>query len=266
MTTVEEEPLNVVAIIQARMGSRRLPGKVLADLRGRPVLEWVVDAVKRVEGVHQIVVATTTNTEDKAIEAWCDSNKVQCFRGEPLDVLKRYADCAREYRATHVLRITADCPLLDSDTVSTVLRSGLEARADYFSLAGEFPDGFDCEGFGIDALIMANRDAHKASEREHVTPFLKNTENGFVLHHTLFPTEAEHPRLTVDQPEDLAFLRAILEHLFLVKGPVPFETILAALAEEPALGQINGHLVRNEGYQLSTDKDGVRNNLGYLSP
>ena len=255
MLNKELAHLKVVAIIQARMGSRRFPGKVLADLRGRPVLEWVVAAAKRVGGLHEIVVATTTNPEDQEIEDWCVRNGIQCFRGEPLDVLKRYADCAREYQATHVLRITADCPLLDSETVTTVLRQGLEADADYFSLSGNFPDGFDCEGFRLDALIRADSEACKASEREHVTPFIKVESNGFDLCYVQFEMEEANVRLTVDQPEDIHFLEALLDRMSLRMGPVPFKDILATLSGAPQLTKINGHIVRNEGYLHSLSND-----------
>ncbi|MDA8777074.1 glycosyltransferase family protein [Pontimonas sp.] len=256
MAMKEPGPLNVVAVIQARMGSRRFPGKVLADLRGRPVLEWVVDAVQKVEGVHEIVVATTINGEDQAIEDWCEKNGVNCFRGEPLDVLKRYADCAKEYRASHVVRITADCPMLDSETVSTVLRRGLESKADYFGMAGEFPDGFDCEGFSVEALERANREATLQSDREHVTPFLKHASNGLDVFYVQFRTDAADVRLTVDQSEDLDFLESLLELLSLRRGPVQLEKILAALSSAPQLTKINSHIVRNEGYLRSLENDG----------
>lgn len=199
----------MVAIIQARMGSTRFPGKVLADLQGRPVLDWVVEAVKRVDGVDEIVVATTTNSEDQVIEEWCLSEGVNCFRGEPLDVLKRYADCATEYQATHVVRITADCPLLDSETVSTVLMEGLASGADYFGLHGGFPDGFDCEGFTSEALFRAHHEARAPEDREHVTRYFKVNPAFRRLPVSLFEG-LQDLRLTVDYPEDLEFLRLLL--------------------------------------------------------
>ena len=252
----QEEPRNVVAIIQARMGSQRFPGKVLADLAGRPVLDWVVDAARRVEGVDQIVVATTTNEEDGAIEKWCDKSGVDCFRGEPLDVLKRYADCARKYRATHVLRITADCPMLDSEVVSVVLSEGLTAGADYFSLGGGFPDGFDCEGFTSTALYKADELAGRSSEREHVTPYLKEPGAGLVAHYVDFHSEVEWLRLTVDCPEDLDFLRVLLDAMGESVGPILLEDIVNILEEKPEIRNINSHILRNQGYLISLENDG----------
>ena len=224
---------NVVAIIQARMGSTRFPGKVLADLRGRPVLDWVVEAVKRVDGVDEIVVATTTNSEDQVIEEWCWSEGVNCFRGEPLDVLKRYADCAKEYSATHVVRITSDCPLLDSQTVSTVLRKGLESGADYFGLSGGFPDGFDCEGFSTDALLEANREARAPVDREHVTRYFKVNRAFRRFPISLF-SGLQNVRLTVDFPQDLEFLRAVLSAL--QEEKLDSASIIAAAQEVASRG------------------------------
>lgn len=251
----EEEPRNVVAIIQARMGSRRFPGKVLADLAGRPVLEWVVDAVRRVERVDQIVVATTTNEEDGAIEKWCEESGVHCFRGEPLDVLKRYADCAQAFQASHIVRITADCPMLHSATVEEMLRDGLETRADYFFLDGGFPDGFDCEGFTLSTLVRTHREATLDSEREHVTLYMK-------AHPDMFSSSFVQPwkgfesfRLTVDEVEDLTFLSKALEILGESGAPQSAEGVLKVAREIPEIREINSHFKRNEGLQKSIEQE-----------
>ena len=248
---------NVVAIIQARMGSTRFPGKVLADLQGRPVLDWVVEAVKRVDGVDEIVVATTTNSEDQVIEEWCLSEGVNCFRGEPLDVLKRYADCAREYNASHVLRITADCPLLDSETVSTVLMEGLENGADYFGLSGGFPDGFDCEGFTSAALVEANVSSRSASDREHVTPFFKAHPERFVSRGIEIWRGYDQVRLSLDREEDLVLLRKLIA-LGAGLGSernLSGRDYLSLLDKNPHLRAINAHIARNEGYRPAEQED-----------
>lgn len=237
---------NVVAIIQARMGSTRYPGKVLADLQGRPVLDWVVEAVKRVDGVDEIVVATTTNSEDQVIEEWCLRESVNCFRGEPLDVLKRYADCAAKYRATHVVRITADCPLLDSETVSTVLREGLQSGADYFGLDGGFPDGFDCEGFTVKALEKAHSQSTESLDREHVTYFFKRNPDVFVIHPVRIFSGLTQVRLTVDQKEDLDFLGNLLGRVGFEGARPSTSSILSAYASLELKEISNRHIRRNE--------------------
>lgn len=257
MAVVESVPLNVVAIIQARMGSRRFPGKVLADLRGRPVLEWVVDAVKKVEGVHQIVVATTTNAEDKAIEEWCAKHEVSCFRGEPLDVLKRYADCAREYRASHVLRVTADCPLLDPATATSLLELGLASGAHYFALDEGFPDGLDCEGFTLAALCLAETNSKLLSEREHVTPFLRNNPDVITSSFFRIWSGLNGVRLTVDEVADLDFLEKLLLECERDRKSTLVTDALSVLSKNQKLTDINQHIPRNQGYLLSRLGDGL---------
>lgn len=247
--------LNVVAIIQARMGSRRFPGKVLADLRGRPVLEWVVDAIKKVEGVDDIVVATTTNKEDQAIVDWCAGKDVNCFRGEPLDVLKRYTDCAKEYKASHILRITADCPLLDPETVSAVLREGLESGADYFGLAGEFPDGFDCEGFTIQAIVLADKYATTKLDREHVTTIMKSATNQFSKHEVCLFSGLDHIRLTVDESLDLDFLDLVLAKAEF-RGHFPEAKKLLQVVKSLQPNEIlNRGIARNAGLVWSLEQE-----------
>ena len=247
MPSQQPSEQNVVAIIQARMGSTRFPGKVLADLQGRPVLDWVVEAVKRVDGVDEIVVATTTNSEDQVIEEWCLSEGVNCFRGEPLDVLKRYADCAREHSATHVLIITADCPLIHPDTVSRVLRDGLRSGVDYFGLDGDFPDGFDCEGFSVEALERADRCATHLVDREHVTNFFKRSEGTFSRLAVIVHEGFAEVRLTVDYPEDLVFLRLVTEDAPVFADRWNISALVDSIANIPPDSRPNRFAIRNEG-------------------
>ena len=246
----------MVAIIQARMGSTRFPGKVLADLQGRPVLDWVVEAVKRVDGVDEIVVATTTNSEDQVIEEWCLSEGVNCFRGEPLDVLKRYADCAREYEATHVVRITADCPLLSPSTASKVLSEGLRLGADYFALSGGFPDGLDCEGFRAEALFRADSGATLPSDREHVTPYMKKNPSLFRFAGVELWRGLGALRVTIDEPADLFFLRSVLENLPPHGDRPSTDSVLGVLKSREDLRALVAHIPRNEGYARSLKSDG----------
>lgn len=245
----------VVAVVQARMGSKRFPGKVLADLGGYPVLEWVVGAAQRVVGVDSVVVATTTNDEDAAIEAWCHSTGTEVFRGHPVDVLERYADCARQSSATHVVRLTADCPLLDAEVVSKVLSRGLETGADYFCLAGDFPDGLDCEGFTVEALNIAHASATRPSEREHVTPYLKDLANNFRVEEVVLFHSLSDVRLTVDYPADLALLQQIVGTIGLPQREITTEEVLGVLERNPQLSQVNSHIPRNEGYARSLERE-----------
>ena len=246
---------NVVAVIQARMGSTRLPGKVLADLDGRPVLQWVVEAVRKIALVDNVVVATTDLSEDAEIEEWCGNFGVECFRGDSEDVLKRYYDCASHYCATHVVRVTADCPLLDCDISQEVIRCGLDQQADYFYLAGEFPDGLDTEGITIRALASANKRASLRSEREHVTPFIRNRPDDFQV----FPIELfdsyGQVRLCVDYKEDLDLLRKLIKTLKVSGSEVSTQNLLDLLLSDDRLRKINDSFARNSGYLASLAND-----------
>src|SRR5258708_17620781 len=180
----------VVAIIQARMGSSRLPGKSLAEIENRPMLWHVVQRVKRARQVARVVVATSVAPADDAIEKMCRENGVVCYRGSETDVLDRFYQVARTEKAAQVVRITADCPLIDPDVIDRVVRRFQWGDLDYASNAmlRTYPDGLDTEICSFSALERAWHEATKASEREHVSPYLRsesfrtaNVENNSTL-------------------------------------------------------------------------------------
>jgi spore coat polysaccharide biosynthesis protein SpsF len=251
------QPGKCVGIIQARMGSTRFPGKVLADLGGRPVLDWVIRRLTEVKRIDTLVVATSTNPEDDEIEEWCLSQDVPCFRGNSHDVLARFYQCARESSASSIVRITADCPLIEPSLVDSIILAGNCGGWDYFSLGGEFPDGLDCEWFTFSALEEAFRGAALGSEKEHVTRYFFNHPEKFKIG-SVAPFHAlDHVRLTVDEPEDLALLRQIVALLpFDTKG-VLIEDVLHLLAIDKKLRQTNSHVQRNQGLarSLLTDRE-----------
>jgi len=167
----ERKPVTTVALIQARMGSTRLPGKVLAELAGRPVLDWVVAAARAVPGVDRVAVATSDTDRDDPVAAWCADNGVSCHRGPEDDVLERFRGAAKAEEADTVMRLTADAPLLDPEVCGQVLLLLERTGADYASNVEPpcWPDGLDCEAFTFAALETAAREARRPSEREHVT-------------------------------------------------------------------------------------------------
>ena len=247
----------VVAIVQARMSSRRLPGKVLTQLAGSPVLALVVGRLRRATLVDEVVVATSTDPSDDPIGDWCAEGGTRCYRGSLDDVLDRFLGATRASDATHVVRITADCPLIDPDLVDLVIRTTVEQDLDYCGLAGEFPDGLDCEAMSRAVLERAAMEATLPSEREHVTPFLKRpdvpVQRGEVRP---FVGLGQH-RWTLDQPEDLRFLETVLACAG--KDPLTVTTndVLEVLAQDPGLMALNAGIVRNEGYLRSLDEDGA---------
>ena len=247
----------VVAIVQARMSSRRLPGKVLTQLAGSPVLALVVGRLRRATLVDEVVVATSTDPSDDPIADWCAVSGTRCYRGSLDDVLDRFLGATRASDATHVVRITADCPLIDPDLVDLVIRTTVEQDLDYCGLAGEFPDGLDCEVMTRSALERAGVEAMLPSEREHVTPYLKRPDVSIRRGAVRPFTGLGHHRWTLDRPEDLRFLEAVLARSSKDALSVTTEDILAILETGPDLMAMNAGIVRNEGYLRSLGQDGA---------
>jgi spore coat polysaccharide biosynthesis protein SpsF len=248
--------MNVVAIIQARMSSTRLPGKVLMPLAGRPVLAHVVDRVRHAHRVHEIVVATSTDASDDAIQAWCDAAGVACWRGSLHDVLDRYHQAAQAHHADAIVRITADCPALDPTIVDEVVDTFITGGYDFCGLAGEFPDGLDCTVFAASAIARAHREARLPSEREHVGPYIEHHPEWFKNGAVRKFTGLTHHRWTLDEPRDYAFLQAVFSRLYRDGAP-PFgaDEVLALLAREPGLMSLNADITRNAGYLKSLQAD-----------
>lgn len=237
------------------MGSTRLPGKVLAELAGKPVLQWVVEAARKIQSVDHVVVATTERPEDAEIQVWCERFEVDCFRGDADDVLGRYLDCANFFEATQVVRITADCPLLDHEVSERVVRSGIGSAADYFFLDGEFPDGLDTEGFTIEALNTAHRRANLKSDREHVTSYFRTHPQEFQTKPVEILRSAGNVRLTLDHPEDLQFLEKLVRGMQRNGRELSVMQILNYLSEHPNLTKVNDMFTRNAGYYTSLIND-----------
>jgi spore coat polysaccharide biosynthesis protein SpsF (cytidylyltransferase family) len=246
----------VVAIVQARMTSQRLPGKVLADLGGRPVLGWVTSRLALAETVEQVLVATSTDKYDDPVAAWCEQAGFECFRGSLDDVLARFVDAAAHVEAGVIVRITADCPLIDPGLVDQVVQRLLDDELDYCGLGGEFPDGLDCEAMTFGALLRSHDEAGLLSEREHVTPYLKRPGAGFRTGSVEPFVGLQNHRWTLDRPRDLAFLREIVARSEPGPGRPTTEEVLAILASDPSIATLNAGIVRNEGYLQSRDRDG----------
>jgi spore coat polysaccharide biosynthesis protein SpsF (cytidylyltransferase family) len=248
---------HTTAIIQARMGSTRLPGKVLAPVGDRPLLAFVVAAVQAMAGVNAIVVATTTAPADRAVMALAERLGVRGFAGDEEDVLDRYYQAARALGAEAVVRVTADCPLLDPTISSAVVARFHRGDVDYASNCSPrtYPDGLDTEVIAFDALEQAWREAELPSEREHVTPFIWKRLERFRIAAVTGATDLSGLRWTVDEPEDLEFVRAVCERLAPARPPYRMEQILAVLDRAPELGRINTGFRSNEGYARSLERD-----------
>ncbi|MCH7485700.1 MAG: aminotransferase class III-fold pyridoxal phosphate-dependent enzyme [Proteobacteria bacterium] len=235
--------MKVVAIIQARMGSTRLPGKVLADLGGRPALAWTVRAAGAVPGIDRAVVATSEAAADDAVAKWCEGAGVPCHRGPEDDVLARYHMAARAEGAETIMRLTADCPLLDPMVCGEVLMLLEREGADYASNVDprSWPDGLDCEVFTAAALDAAAAEAESPMEREHVTPFIQNRRHRFRILNVTCPVPGlASERWTLDTPEDLEFLAQVIARLPTGDTPPSYMDVVRVLDAEPELRDING--------------------------
>lgn len=241
------------AIVQARAGSSRLPGKVLEDIAGEPMLWRVVERVRRARRVDETVVATSDLPADDAVAALCRSRGVPCFRGSAEDVLDRFHRAAEAFGAGTVVRVTADCPLIDPAVVDRVVDRFRAGDCDYASnvLSPTYPDGLDVEVFSAAALAEAWRNARRPAEREHVTPYIRASGRFRVAEvRSGLDPRAGAMRWTVDQAEDLAFVRAVYARAPRDR-PFGLEDVMDLVRKDPALAGMNAGIPRNEGYYRS---------------
>lgn len=249
-------PLKTVAIVQARTGSTRLPGKVLADLCGRPLLCRVLERLAACPGLDEVLVATTTQPGDAALEPLARAAGAGFFQGPTEDVLERYCLAARQSRAEVVVRITADDPFKDPGVIAELLALYAQGGHDYVSntLARSYPEGLDTEVFSRGALERAHAEAREPFEREHVTPYLWMRPQTFRLRNLSCPRDLSALRLTVDTPADLALARALYTELLPLDRPFLLADIIALLDARPELLALMPDVPRNHGLTLSMEK------------
>lgn len=227
------------------MTSTRLPSKVLLPLAGKSVLQHIVERLSQCNTLDQIVVATSTHQSDNSIENWCKNDQVLFFRGDLLDVLDRYYQAATQFEASAIVRITADCPVIDPKIVDEVVDGYFSGEYDCYSLAGEFPKGLDCQVFSYSALQKAWQEAKSPYDREHVGPFIENNPLLFNIgRYYKFKNLYMH-RWTLDQPEDYEFLKIIFDKLYISEYIFDYNDILSLLRREPKLMKINSKFTQN---------------------
>jgi spore coat polysaccharide biosynthesis protein SpsF len=237
--------MNIVAIIQARMGSSRLPGKVLTDLGGEMVLARVVHRLQPSRQVTKIVVATTSAPPDQVIVEQCERLGVSYFCGSENDVLDRYYQAADTNKADAVVRITSDCPLIDPDLVDQTIDAFKDKGADYASniWPRTYPRGLDIEVFTAAALERAWREAHEPHQREHVTPYFYEHPKSFRLVSVSGKINHSHYRWTLDTREDLELLRAIYSR-FDNRNDFRWYDVIELIQREPELAEFNSQVLQ----------------------
>jgi len=246
MTRSSESSSRTVVIIQARMRSERLPGKVLLPILGRPMLGRQVERLRRCRQVDEIVVAVPDSASDDVLADFVLHEGLRCYRGSETDVLGRYRGAALESQAETVVRVTADCPLIDPAVVDGCVRAFHEGKGSVAYLSNTqrrtFPRGMDTEVFTRDALETAHLEAERDDEREHVTPFIYRRPERFRLGDYWADRDDSRYRLTVDTPADLRLVRAVFEELLPTRPDFELESVVQLLVARPDLVALNAHV------------------------
>ncbi|NOU66731.1 NTP transferase domain-containing protein [Paenibacillus sp. LMG 31461] len=237
--------MKTLAIIQARMGSERLPGKVLLPLGSSIILDYVVSRCQKINHIHEVIVATSKQQQDDAIENWCLQNHVPIFRGSEEDVLSRYYECALPYKPDYVIRVTGDCPFMDYDMANQMVELMQKCPSDMLSIQGEseLTRGLVVEVVSFKALEYMHMNGKEVRHREHVTYYAKEFPSEFQL--TPFYPSAyasnSDLRMTLDTPEDYELCQAIVRHLGEDKK-LPAVEMVTFLKEHPELASINSYI------------------------
>jgi spore coat polysaccharide biosynthesis protein SpsF len=241
---LKKNPKTVI-IVQARMGSSRLPGKILLPVLGKTLLQYELERLKRVKSADEIIVATTTDQKDNAVEKLCKQIGTHVFRGSENDVLSRYFEAAQVAKADIVVRVTADCPLIDPEVVDKAITTFIECKSyPYVSntLERTYPRGLDCEVFSFESLKAANENAKDQVDREHVTPFIKRAALPDHVRNISYTRNLAQHRWTVDTAEDFELIKRIIESLYPIKADFDLLDILKLLEAHPDWMALNAHI------------------------
>lgn len=251
--------MNVVVITQARSGSTRLPNKVLLKIENKTLLQIHIDRIKLAKEVDDIIIATTTKNEDNIIASLSKELNVKCYRGSEEDVLDRFYQTVKIIKPDFVVRLTSDCPLIDPKLLDEVICRAKEENIDYYANIIEelYPDGQDIEVFKFSALEKAWLETNLKSDREHVTPYIRDNSSYkggalFKSNNHGLKQNYNHVRLTVDEPQDLEVIKCIVKVLGFEKD---WKTYADYYLNNSEIKALNNKIIRNEGYQKSIDQN-----------
>jgi glutamate-1-semialdehyde 2,1-aminomutase len=241
-----------IAIVQARMGSTRLPSKVMRRIDGVPLIELLLSRLSKAKRIDKIIVATTSDPREKSLIEHVRRLGYEAFQGSENDVLDRYYQAAKRYEADTIIRITGDCPLIDPTLVEEIIAAYEGASVDFLSntIVPTFPDGLDTAVFSFKALEGAHISATNKYDREHVTPYIR-TSGKFRLGSFSNPVDYSAERWTVDEVDDLEVVANIFGH-FHPRTVFGWMEVIALKEQKPELFRNNQHLTRNEGANIST--------------
>ena len=241
--------MKTTAIVQARMGSSRLPAKVMSMLADKTVLAHDIERIKQMKEIDEIIIATTTNSTDDVIAEEASKNGAKVFRGSESDVLSRYYYAAKESGSDIVVRITSDCPLIDPFVGDEILKFYKSNNYDVVTNGGAdpertYPRGLDIEVFSFRVLELAQNNADKPHQREHVTPYMY--ENDFPVHYYKNNINLSKYRWTLDTPEDYELISKIYEHLYKGNHDFYMDDIVAVFEQHPELYDINAKIIQKK--------------------
>lgn len=237
--------MKVVAIIQARLGSTRLPGKILKKVLDKPLLEYQIERVRRAKTIDQIIIATTINENDDSIIELCDKLYIPYYRGSEEDVLSRYYEAATKFHADVIVRLTSDCPIIDPNVIDKVVSCYLEHQNEYDyvsnTLIRTYPRGLDTEVISYRILKQIYKEANEQIYREHVTTYLYNNYEKFKLLNVQNDFNESKHRWTVDTKEDFYLIEKIIQELYPKNNNFSINDVLNLLQENPEWYYINQH-------------------------
>ena len=238
--------MKTVIIIQARMASTRLPGKILKKVLDKPLLEYQIERLRRVKLADEVLIATTINKTDESIVELCNSLSVPHFRGSEEDVLSRYYEVAKVHQTDAIVRVTSDCPLIDPQVIDRVIKFYIDHQTEYDyvsnSLERTYPCGMDTEVFSFKALQEAFLEATALPDREHVTPFIYRQPQRYSLANVNYSENQSHHRWTVDTPEDFELIKRIIEAIYPNLPGFTLRDCLNLLQNNPEWLTINAHV------------------------
>lgn len=251
----------IVGILQARMGSSRLPNKVLLRIKGKTLLELYINRVKQSRLIDKIVIATTRQSEDDVIEKIASKLDIACFRGSEHDLLDRYYQCAKKYHADIVVRITPDDPFVDYQVIDRAIQILKDNQVDFVTNHFEptYPEGLDVEVYSIHAMEKSWKEAKLLSEREHVFPYIQNNQDKFKIINFRQEKNYSYLRWTIDYDCDYEMTKIIYDFLYDEMPMFLQEDILKLLEKHPEISKMNVHIKRKEGVNRTKANDRIVN-------
>ncbi len=234
--------MKTMVIIQARMGSSRLPGKILMPLGSTDNLTYVIERCKKIDGVSKVLVATSSLSQDDAVEKWCENHQISCYRGSEDDVLNRFIQAAKLYEPDYVIRVTADCPFVDYEMASDMVALMKKEQVDIIDLEGQLPRGLAVEVISYQALQYINEKGHENRHREHVTYYAYEFKEQFTRVSYVADEMRNEPslRITLDTDADYELLSKIANHFDDIF--VSSTDVIQYLIEHPEVAKINAHI------------------------